>query len=459
MTPLAQYIEAQLKNGYASSQIKQYLIQQGYNQKDVETALAELNQTQQIRSPPTQAQTVTPTPTSQDAIKTQLASYVLTYIQQGYQADQLFEYLKGQGYNKKTLKEVFEQINTQYYQGQMKSSPVQEHTVSSSSIMKVGLMLIIVAILVGGGYFFAQNLLFGSGGDKLLDVEVTPIKTTLMEGDSLGFNVDLISQGAEGRVDAFFDYVIRDKNSKIILKEEDTKAFDTTMSFQKKISLPDLSTGLYSLKVIARYGEKMADSTFTFSFQAAAEDVVPEIPDEPINVIKDESSNVLNNNDAKTKPTNEPVVAEDAKGKTDQDLFDYAVNQENKDTALSYCKGISAESLMTECYYAVAQQSQDSEVCRLINTTDRKEDCFMNFVMLGDVKLCEEVTLSENKILCNQFTQLSKIKGYMETDDQKGLKDYMGVPDYESQRPTEEEVANKDPTLDDFSIGDVVNNN
>ncbi|MBN1175246.1 RecX family transcriptional regulator [Candidatus Woesearchaeota archaeon] len=456
MTPLAQYIEAQLKNGYTSSQIKQYLIQQGYNSNDVDNALTELNQGQQ--APQTQAQNVAQTQVSQDAIRTQLTSYVLTYLQQGYQPDQLFEYLKGQGYDPKMLKEVLSQINTQYYQGNMQSSILHEHSISGSSIAKLGMMLIIVALIVGGGYYFAQDLLFGSGSsNKLLDVTATPIKKQIKEGEPLSFSVELINQGENGEVDVFVDYIIRDGDSKIVDKIENTKSFDTSKEWIERIDLDGYESGLYRLEVSATYGGKYAESSFSFSYQANPEDIVPKVPDEPKETNPPETT-TKNHDTTENKPNTqvEKPKAADAKGRDDEDLFDYAINQNSKDEALSYCTAISDNALKTECYYTVAQQNQESEICNLIETKDRKEDCYMNFVMLGDSDLCSEITLPENVQLCNQFTQLSKIKGYMENDNQEGLKDYLGVPDYEAQRPTEEEVQNKDPNLNDFSINDMI---
>lgn len=455
MTPLAQYIDAQLKNGYSSSQIKQYLIQQGYNEKDVNDALGELNQTQV--SPQTQAQNVGVNNVQQDAIKTQLTSYVLTYLQQGYQPDQLFEYLKGQGYDQKILKGVFSQINNQYYQGTMQSSILHEHSVSGSSIAKIGMMLIVVALILGGGYYFSQDLLFGGGSsDKLLDITATPMKKQLKEGEQLTFSIELINQGAHGEVDVFVDYIVRDSDSRLIDKIENTKSFDTSKEWIERIDLDGYKSGLYRLEVSATYGGKYAESSFSFSYQANEEDVVPQVPVEPKEV--DEEKTIINKEDI-TKPDDvikQPEVPKDALGRDDQDLFDYAIGRNNKDESLKYCTAIQDDELKTECYYTVAQQNQDSQICNLIEAKDRKEDCYMNFVMLGDGKLCEEISLPENVQLCNQFTQLSKIKGYIDSDDEEGLKDYMGVPDYESQRPTEEEVKNKNPTLDDFSINDLV---
>jgi hypothetical protein len=394
---------------------------------------------------------------SQDAIKTQLTSYVLTYLQQGYQPDQLFEYLKGQGYNVKTLKEVFSQINTQYYQGNMQSSMLHEHSLSGSSVAKIGMMLIIVALLVGGGYFFAQDLLFGSGGsDKLLDITATPIKKQIKEGEQLNFLVELINQGDNGEVDVFLDYIIRDDSSNIVDKKENTKSFDTSKEWIEKISLDGLKTGGYILEVKATYGGKFAESSFSFSYQASEEDPVPEIPDEPIEKLIETEIKTpdLNNDDLSIKTVENPELTVDSNEQADQELFDYAILQTSKDLALSHCAKIVNNNLQNECYYTVAQQNQEFEICDLIDEIERKEDCYMNFVMLGDVELCSSIALPINVQLCNQFTQLYGIQSYMENEDDEGLNDYLNVSEYEPL--SEEEVQNQERTLDDYSINDLV---
>jgi len=448
MSTLTDYIQTQLNNGYASSQIKQYLIQQGYNQKDVQTAFDELSRAGQqvVQQAPSVQQGVVQSVQSGNS---QLSSSIMTYLQQGYRPDQVFDYLKNNGYSEDELNTVFSQINNQYYQGRMQFSTVHEHAVSSSSVVKIGLMLVFVFLIIGGGFFVMQNR-FGSSNDKLLDVTTTPIKTKLLEGDVLGFNVDLISQGAEGRVDAFFEYIIRDSNSKLILKETDTKAFDTTMSFQRKLILPEMETGLYSLHVIARYDGKMADSTFTFSYQANAEDVAPDIPEKPINTVNE----IVETTKDESVKTPQPKPAKGSKGKSDQDLFDEAIRTNNDDIALGYCVKISDEDLLTECYYTVAQQNQDNSVCDLITNINRKEDCYMNFVMSGDGELCSKVTLSENKVLCNQFVQLETIHKYLDSEDDDGLQSYLNVS--ESGSETDDPITPDTAGLDDFSIDEMV---
>lgn len=447
MTPLAKYIQEQINAGYTSSQVKAFLLQQGYAQKDVDLAIKEISK-QKVSS-------------ALAPVNPQLLSYVFNSLQQGYQADQLVTYLKSQGYTDNLLKPVFSQINDQYYQGKLQTTILHEHTIANSSILKIGLMFIVVALIVGGGYFFTQGFFDVSNGEKLLDVSLSPLKTNLVEGDKITFYYELTNQGSSGEVDVFLDFKIKDSFGSVEDRFEETRSFETSMQRLQEFDLDGYDFGTYTIELEASYENgKYARSSFTFEYLSAEQEVTePEVITKPETEVEIKEPETPNSKPIETtepeKPTpitpivvtpmEKPKKADDAQGRSDDQLFNFALKQTDEDVALTYCVAIEDEVLNSQCYHNVAQQSSKSEICRLIGSAEGKEDCLMSFIILGDSELCAEISLPNNQFLCEQFALLNGV--------QISSSNIKAKPIF---RENIEDVITENTTLNEFGIKEVL---
>ena len=432
MNELEEYIQNQLKLGRTKIQLNQILLEHGYDQATIDYAFSEI---EAVNNPHSTQQ-------SQTAQTSQLAnldSYVKTYLAQGYSSQQLFDYLLSQGYNQKDLEKTFDRISPNTIQ------VTHHHNVNNSTFLKFGGLLIVLAMIFVGGYF-----MFLSPGEelRLLDLSAESQIYTYEAGSPLSFETELLNQGEASRVDIYFTYTIYTDSGNRVLRKQETKAFETTMRDVVTLQLPDdLVGGRYTLEVVANYGQQEAIASFDFF-----------IGDNP-----SANSNADSYSDTDSTPTTPPLrepdsthellpkpkLPKDSKGLSDDELMLKALDSTDIQEGTGICSGITENYLKDECFLLLAQQHTNYQLCNYINSVSRKEDCLIDFVLIGNVNLCSEITLPENQVLCAQFTDLNYIVLYGQNGDIESLMNHLGVTPLPPQNNTAD-------NLDDLDIGDFV---
>lgn len=445
MNQLEQYIYEQLKKAYTPDQIRSFLVSRGYEQKEVESSIVNANN---------------------KFLESQLINYVSSTLKQGYQAQQIHDQLIQQGYQEKSVDLAFNNVNKNIYGGKL--NVTHQHTVSNNSIIKIGAMLLVVAIIIGGGFFSFQHF---SGNDnvKLLDISSEATQMTIKPNDPLKFRLTMLNQGNPGRVDIYLTYTIETLGGNRVIQKQETKAFETTIRDIVSVQLPpDIPDGAYIAKIEANYKDQSAISSFTFYISKNGlapkntdSITTPTNPDINKKIIDDAGN--LNKTQTETsqtetktyKPKKTPKIktVKIKDKESDDDIFTKAVTEKDATTSAAYCQQINKAILKDECFVYLASSSKDESYCDLVNDQGRKEDCKIGFVLNGNTSLCSEITLDENKQLCAQFTQMNALYNYGKTGDVDVLSGDLHVQAIPPQTPTN--VTTPD-SINDLDIGDIV---
>ncbi len=385
MNQLTEYIKSTLSQGYTREQIKQYLISKGYDEKQIEDSFNELS-------------SVNNQVTTQTNYFSQIQNYVYTYLQKGYTPQQLYDYLLKQGYDKKILNSVFSNINEQYYQGNMPLEVLHKHDISGSTLTKLGLTFIVVFIVATGFFFFMQNLGQDEGLGKLLDVEIMYIDESVAPGDYVKFETLTTNMGSPGRVDVYYNYILRNEYSVLIKKETQIKAFETTLSFVGKVKIPsDLPPGNYELEILAVYDSQTAGTKEYFVVEGEPVEV-PEEDDveeptsgDPIDVEEPTSVEDVNYEE----PTTPTTVS-------NEELFNRAIDVETKNEGISNCNQIDHTYLKNSCFTELASLYNDEEICERVDQESR-DICYMGLIVSGNRDICDKVQDKKSITLCKQY--------------------------------------------------------
>ena len=456
MSQLSDYVKTQLSAGYTSEQIQTLLLQQGYNQEQINQSFAEANRVQ--------SKTQTKQVNSQDLYQ-QLYTYVYQTLSSGYPAEQLYPYLIQQGYDSKTVDKVFRQLHSQY-NTQVPNNVIHQHDVSSSSIMKVGVMVLVVALFIGGFFFFMQNAISPDHSVKLLQVQLSLFDDVVKPNDELKFEVNSINEGDPGLVDVQFKYIITDARDRIVDDWMESRAFQTRMQFVTSFDIPfDLPEGKYKLTVNTYYGNQKSSPAYrnfrvveTVEQQQEAEEVEqPEDIEEVIDAsgnddsLTDTSDNPQDTSSSVVQPS---IGKVDSSSQSDDSLLLSALSSESSEEAAGYCQAIESQFMQEQCYTSIAEFYQDSSYCSLITTQDQAENCYMNFLIMGDSSVCEFITLPQNAVLCDEFKHLEDIQNYFDTGDVSILEESSGISI--SSHNESEIPDNYVPALNEMSISDLV---
>lgn len=478
---LSDYVKTQLAAGFSREQIQNLLLQQGYTQEQVNQSFNEATNIspqasiqqpseqsiQQQNQQQTQTNTATQQVNTQDAY-TQLYTYVYQTLASGYPAEQLYSYLLQQGYDSKTVDKIFTQLHSKY-NTQVPSSITHHHDISSSGLMKIGVMVIIVVMFLGGFFLFMQHVMSPDTGVKLLQVQVNLIDDVVKPNDTLRFEVNSINEGDPSLVDVQIKYVVTDVNDRVVDDWMESRAFQTRMQFVTTFDVPsDLPEGKYKLTVNTFYGNQKSSPAYknfrvvkTVEEQQSAGPVdQPEQQPNEVNETlppKDDSSSQTQ--PSSTKESNstivEPIIGSvDSSSQSDDSLLRAATSSNSSSEAAGYCKAISTQFIQEQCYAAIAESYQDSSYCSLIETQEQKENCYTTFLILGDSSVCKFITLPQNVVLCDQFKQLDDINNYFETGDVSILENATGM----NLTQTNQTEISDDyvPDLNDMGIGDLV---
>lgn len=383
-------------------------------------------------------------------VNKELAKYLSQQIKAGYAHDALKSHLINSGYSALDVDAAF---NSLY--------PSKSSKKISKKMIIIPLAIVLI-LLIGG--FFASDILLNKPKPKveLLSLKINQINEDLLPGETLEFNVELKNKGSSDGFSVFLRHEI--VGTDIFLEEE--IEVETEKNKVSKIKLSDdITVKKHTLKTTASYNNKFAFSTLTFSVISDQEETTlcrekwtceiwlpEECPEseEQTRVCADENdcgrerlrpdttrgcsfdTGEIFPQDDIINPVK--VVPQDLEGKTVWEKLDIIKEKakSNPSKALADCETLDVSSHIDECYFNIAEVSEntlrcdkiisertkdkclnnvakvkgDSSICESVVKINRRDSCYMNFVNAKDYTVCENI---DNSYLSDACFTLRKM--------------------------------------------------
>ncbi len=395
---LAEYVGGLLRQGYTEEQIRASLLQNGYPQSLVDATFRALGQGQGNAPAPATGQ-------QPSSAAGQLASYLRTYLNQGYQVEQLRPYLLDQGYAASDVDAAI---------GAATGQPVIRHEVHmpGATVAKLALLLLIAAALVFGLLYF-RGAFAGNGSPapvssdgstpaRLLDVRISLDKTTAAPGDKVNAQIEATNMGtSNGRYDVAFSYQLVDSAGTPIVAATTTRAITTSLSFNQPVTVPaDAPEGSYTVEVSADYG---GASPASASQQLTVQNAAAPQP----------SQNTTN--ETGPQPTGPPIViVTDQSNPTDEATA--AAKAGDSAKAEGICAGIKNQANHDQCLSLIAMTDEQVSHCTAIIGDEERDACYMAAILRkGDYSYCAKLVSPDKKQLCDNVQHIGTLENSTNT--------------------------------------------
>ncbi len=385
------YIQHYISQGYSIDKIKQFLLANNISEKDIDDAINYINSNTGSNL------VINP------ALELQLRNYIQTQLNSGYNIDLIKNALVSQGFSPNIVNKVVSDLNN------VNINVKHEVNISKGTIIGIVASIFIVAVVVFGLF----NLNMFSTKESLLDIAINTNAYSFMAGETVSYQLHITNMGSESRFDATIKYLVVDDADSIITRKEETIAVQTTASVTRTIQLPqNIKPGKYYLRAIADYGSnKQAKSSAEF-------EVVQKVTEKkPITYVPPANNQ---NPGTGTKPGG--TVTRN----TSQTFGDVLINvrqiaQTNGEIASANCARLVNDQ-KDICYSVVADSSQQIYYCDRITGATYKDNCYLAFVMKGNVDVCDKISDNSSKEFCNQLRIVQLMnKYYKENNTEKIL--------------------------------------
>lgn len=446
------YIQQCLKRGYNINYIRSYLINYGYKQEVVDSAIRAIYQQyqQQYQQP-------------QQAIQQQAIQQPTTQVQE--------------------VKEVRHIIH-----------------------IPLGAILAILLIisLIGAGIYFVPQLFPKQLPETLLDLSLEPLSMSIEPGDDLVFLKEIFNLGAEKRYDIILRHkVISAKTKEAIISQSETVAIETRGSTKTTIRLPDdIELGKYVLETTAVYGQQTAKASFSFKVYRPSDtptcnDNIQNQGEEGIDCGSpcpekcttcfdriqngDETGidcggscklcaepscfdNIQNQDeegidcggscpvecrkgtctDGELSPgeegidcggvcprqcTTRPGGPSPIEGLSTREVIEKAkkVAEINQDDAIMLCRQLEKLRDQDSCISEIALVTGNSNYCGLIESDAARDSCYMGFAMNNDFSVCSKITKPVLRQSCNGLAQTNLMEELVRQNRTGELYDKLGI--------------------------------
>jgi len=369
-----------------------------------------------------------------------LASYVQQQINAGYDMNTIRNYLIRNGYDSR---EIDTAIN--FAQGVKPAANIPWIPIIGI-VAVLGLIIGVTMIFIGGDE---------EAPAQLLDLETSATASEYDAGDTINFNIELISMGKTKRYDVVLDFELINSIGNILNSKRETMALETRASKPSQILIPeDASSGTYTVRTTATYNGEEALSFFTVKVQAEEVQeeeettsppiiITPEEPidETPIELIEANCPLTCDDFDQCTADlcnaaTNYQCVNQDIKPccgnrqcdvgesydncpsdcdfvqqtattvSTVRDVIDEVTNLAgNPGEAQLYCDGIEKASYKDSCFTTLAKETNTNSFCDPIVSESKRDNCYTNFALSGDYTVCDNIG---NKYLKQSCVALSQ---------------------------------------------------
>ncbi len=409
---LAEYVENLLRQGYSERQIRQYLAQNKYPQSLIDAVFFSLGGNAGDAYPGSATDAAGGTgggargaatsgtggvSSAQNSVAI-LAAYLTTYLNQGYQVEQLRPFLLQQGHAPGDVDAAIAQATGQ---------PVIRHEVHvpGATILKLALLFLLL-----GGVVYGVMLLKGGGGvtehrpgeHRLLDVTMTLERSSLLVGETARVEVTATNLGDKGTYDVELTYALLDVYGAPAWSEIKTKAVSTSFTDTARIPLRGLRPGSYDVKVTARYGgEAPATASKRLTVGEKREEPEDEEPEDG----DDDGSSV----EPPVRPPVDIIILppDEQESATEQALA--AAKRGDAAAAEGFCRGISNQARRDACLGLIILTTRQASQCDAITGLEERETCLMPFIIEGEYALCAKLVSKERKDLCANLERLSKL--------------------------------------------------
>ncbi|MBR9693009.1 hypothetical protein GOV07_03720 [Candidatus Woesearchaeota archaeon] len=374
---LAEYISNLLQQGYSEAQVRTYLQQQNYPLSLIDTAFTSISY-----EPKEKAPKKVKTSTSD-----QLASYIRTYLAQGYGTEDLKSTLLADGYNAKDIdKAIRKATGTQRV----------EHHIPAATVIKILFILIVVAGIAYGFLLLKGNMVTPSSPvneqTRLLDLALTLDAAAVEPGNTIHATASVTNMGSAERYDVELTYELYDTKGTRLWSERVTKAVSTTFEDSQTVPSAELPVGSYELSVTAAYG---GDDTATAARTITISETPEEVPEEPEPVVV-----------PKEQP---PIIISDNPDTASDDAF-RAARSGDSASAEGFCLGIRNQAARDDCLNRIVGEDRQSSHCAAMTSTGMRDNCYLSFALEGDYELCEKLQEEESLRLCNDLKRIEGLE-------------------------------------------------
>ena len=317
----------------------------------------------------------------------QLISYVQQQLNSGYDINSIRINLINYGYNRDEIEQA---INYVYAPTQKKQKPTK--IILIAGIVLISILIIITILLIAKP----------SGEEASLNIDTEMQSKNIIRGSYIMFNTEIEKSGA-GMVS--LNHVLEGPDGKEIDNIEET----TFKSKYSQFRIPsDAKPGKYTIITSAELGDIKKVSKIEFSIAQIGEDELPEeeIPEEAKKeerieeeikpIVEDDAFSSMTiwerveaiKDIAKTSPTEAKAHCDNIGVAGHQNQCYYNIAEESEDIA--YCQIITDEKIIDRCLKKIAELTNNNQVCALIQTESRRDNCYMSFVRNGDYSLCDK---------------------------------------------------------------------
>jgi len=378
---LAEYITEQLRQGYSEEQVRQSLLQNGYPRSMVDAAFVALRQ--DVTTKPRHAPSI--------ASASPLASYIKTYLAQGYQPEQLRLSLLQQGYSAADVDGALDEVAGRQTVRHELHLPV-------ATVLKVAVLLILIAGIIFGVSLLKGKMTTtpGDGGSRLLDVRLSLDASAAAPGETVNAEADIINMGSAKRYDVTLTYELRDSDGVAVWSGGGkTKAVETSLADAERIVIPaETPDGQYQVVAVADYGTNKATASSPLTVQEQPATAQPE----------------GNQQQMQTNGKQPPVVmmgGEEQQAAADEAAA--AARRGDPAKAESLCTSIANQAARDACLDEVVLLDRQPSHCAAIASPTMRDNCYTRFIIERRYDLCPKVTGEEAKRLCADLQRIERL--------------------------------------------------
>lgn len=358
-----------------------------------------------------------------------MIGYVKSLLQKGYDISTIRNYLLNYGYS---INEIDDAINSIY-------KPTIRHEIHLSHTTVLVVVFVIVSLIGIGSILLYKP----SQTEKLLDLNLEPITTTVEPGQNIIFLKELSNLGSAKRYEVIIKQEIIDPiTNKIITQKIETRAIETFGSTQTRILIPeDTKAGSYILRTVVEYDDKKAVATLPVKIIAFAKketcfDGIKNQDEESIDcggICKPCKKEVLecNDNNPCTNDVmengvcvNKPIApccgnniceenekescaadckAEQLPAVVSTETLEQIkeLSRTNPSRALQQCNSIEVPDLRDTCIGNIGEANNNKVYCTQINNLRIKDLCYSNIAKsINDNSLCQEISIDSRRDSC-----------------------------------------------------------
>ncbi len=358
-----------------------------------------------------------------------LVSYIQEQLKRGYDINAVREYLINYGYDRNAVESAIGHI----YKQKFPAVPI-----AIGGAIVVGIIGVILFFMLRSGV-----------PDNLLDVETSIVSREVRQGGIIEFKTELTNMGAANRYDVTLNHEIVDSSGRMLTNKKERVGVETKASKISQLLIIDtIMPGSYTLKTTAEYDGKSADASFMFNVKAregvssgagttdggelpvtnAGEcpsscDDFNECtrdycsPETNYECVHEQITPCCGNRVCETREDYSSCASDCAyvapPSGTVPMTFDEIVRTAkeksiNPAQAAAFCQSLATDVHRDICFNTVAETTGSSTYCSNVISDVSRDGCYTNFVLAGDLTLCDKLTNPHLKSACEGMAEANR---------------------------------------------------